>query len=85
MACGVPVLGSATAPVMEVIRDGENGYLFDFFNGDELVTRAVEILAQKEAATNAVREAARDEIESQFSFTTHSLPAYQQLIRDVMA
>ena len=85
MACGVPVLGSATAPVMEVIRDGENGYLFDFFKSDELVARAVEILAQKEAATNAVCEAARHEIESRFSFTTHSLPAYQQLIRDVMA
>ena len=53
--------------------------------GDKLVAREVEIHTQKEATTNAVREAARHEIESRFSFTTHSLPAYQQLIRDVMA
>ena len=84
MACGAPVLGSATPPVKEVIRDGVNGYLFDFFNVDELVACAVKILAQNEGITSAIREAARHEIESRFSFNQNSLPAYQQLIRDVI-
>ena len=30
MAAGCVVVGSATAPLKEVIRDGENGVLFDF-------------------------------------------------------
>ena len=85
MACGALVLGAATPPVMELIRDGENGYLFDFFNREQLVARACEILAQEESRSAPVREAARREIESRFSFTQHSLPAYLKLIDEVMA
>ena len=85
MACGAPVLGSATPPVQEVIRDGENGYLFDFFNREQLVERATDIVGQDEGQTEAIRVAARREIESRFSFTQHSLPAYRRLIHEVMA
>lgn len=84
MACGAPVLGSATAPVREVIRDGENGYLFDFFNQGQLVEKAIAALAMNEAQTEVIRHNARQEIESRFSFTRNSLPAYRQLIQDVM-
>lgn len=85
MACAAPVLGSATPPVQEVIRDGENGYLFDFFDRDQLVERAVDIVGQDQAQTDAVRRAARREIESRYSFAQHSLPAYRQLIEEKMA
>jgi glycosyltransferase involved in cell wall biosynthesis len=84
MACGAPVLGSATPPVQEVIRDGENGYLFDFFERDQLVARAADIVELDEAQIATIRTAARNEIESRFSFERHSLPAYRQLIENVM-
>lgn len=81
MACGAPVLASATPPVREVIRDGENGYLFEFFDRERLATRATEILGGGEAGTESVRRAARREIESRYSFASNSLPAYLELIR----
>jgi glycosyltransferase involved in cell wall biosynthesis len=84
MACGAPVLGSATAPVQEIIRDGENGYLFDFFDREQLVEKAAAVIVQSESQTDAVRDAARRDIESGFSFQRKSLPAYQRLIEEVM-
>ena len=44
LACGCTVLASNTAPVVEMITDGENGLLVDFFDVDGLARRAVEVL-----------------------------------------
>lgn len=84
MACGAPVLGSATAPVEEVIRDGSNGYLFDFFDREQLVEKALAALALNEVRSDVICGNARREIESRFSFNRNSLPAYRQLIDEVM-
>jgi glycosyltransferase involved in cell wall biosynthesis len=81
MACGAPVLGSATPPVQEMIRDGENGYLFDFFDREQLVERAVGILA---GDVRPVVRAAREMIEGRFSFREHSLPAYLALLDELL-
>lgn len=45
MACGCVVVGSDTAPVREVIRDGDNGVLVDFFDAAALADRLAAILA----------------------------------------
>ena len=37
MSCGAAVVASDTAPVREVIRDGETGRLVDFFDREALV------------------------------------------------
>lgn len=49
MSCGAVVLGSSTPPVQEMIRDGENGLLFDFYEVDELAARAVQVLSDPDA------------------------------------
>jgi glycosyltransferase involved in cell wall biosynthesis len=45
MSCGAVVLGSDTAPVREIIRDGENGLLADFFDPEAFAARALRVLA----------------------------------------
>src|SRR6202034_3238942 len=58
MACGCLVVGSATPPVLEVLRDGVNGLAVDFFAVKALATRIEEALAQSERL-QPLREAAR--------------------------
>ncbi len=48
LSCGCVVLGSNTAPVREMITEGENGLLVDFFDDQELAKRAVEVLRDPE-------------------------------------
>ena len=44
MSCGAVVLGSRTPPVQEMIVDGENGLLADFFDVEEIAMKAVLVL-----------------------------------------
>lgn len=44
LACGCTVLASGTPPVREMITDGRNGLLFDFFDAEGLAARAVQVL-----------------------------------------
>ena len=50
MSCGAVVLGSATAPVMEMIQDGQNGLLADFFSPEQFAERAISVLKDPDAA-----------------------------------
>ena len=44
LACGTTVLASNTAPVREMIRDGVNGLLADFFDIEGLASQAAKVL-----------------------------------------
>lgn len=44
MACGCVVMASDTAPVREVITDGHNGLLRDFFDVDGMAAAALDVL-----------------------------------------
>ncbi len=44
MAAGCLLVGSDTAPVREVLRDGENGHLVDFFDVQGMAHKVLEIL-----------------------------------------
>ncbi|MCU9951254.1 glycosyltransferase family 4 protein [Pseudomonas sp. PDM13] len=48
MASGCLIIGSDTAPVREVIEDGRNGLLVDFFDGVRIAEKALQALAEPE-------------------------------------
>ena len=66
MSTGLPIVGSATAPVQEVIRHGETGLLVDFFSPAELAD-AVSTLLTDRALAIQLGERARALVLEQFS------------------
>lgn len=74
------VIGSDTAPVREVITDGQNGLLVDFFKPEQLANRVCEVLADP-AAYQHLRHAARQTVIDRYDFQTVSWPAYQRLLK----
>ena len=66
MSAGCLVLGSRTAPVEEVIRDGENGLLVDFFDTAAIADRVVEMLEDPRAFAD-LRIAARRTIVDRYA------------------
>ena len=81
MSTGCLVLGSNTAPVAEVIRDGENGLLFDFFDPKQIADRVDEILDHPTLMAE-VRKNARKTVLENYSLE-RLLPRHLQLIYDV--
>jgi len=76
MAAGCLVVASRTAPVTEVITDGENGLLVDFFSPSEIAERVGAALSDREAM-EALRAQARQTIKDRYDLHTICLP--QQL------
>jgi len=77
MSCGAVVLGSDTAPVREMIKDGENGLIADFFNTDQLAAKAIDVLRDPTAA-RAMGRAAEQMIRERYSLEA-VLPRMLQL------
>jgi len=81
MSCGAVVVASATAPVQEVMSDGENGFLVDFFDGLALAERIATVLhAQKDHQVLAM--SARRSIQQKYDLNSICLPRQIQLVRD---
>lgn len=84
MSCGALVVGSATPPVSEVIRDGENGLLFDFFDTKALVARVVDALANPGRHAE-LRKRARATIVERYDLATRCLPGWLKIVDDAAA
>jgi glycosyltransferase involved in cell wall biosynthesis len=79
MAAGCLLVASKTPPVEEVVRDGENGYLVDFFDRDALVERLSAALTRPDRDAR-IRAAARATVEARYDLKSVCLPAYLALL-----
>ena len=79
MSAGALVVGSRTGPVTELIQDGINGRLVDFFDLDGMATAIIDGLARPEKYME-MRAAARRTIVEGYDLKRHCLP---ELIRFV--
>jgi glycosyltransferase involved in cell wall biosynthesis len=68
LSCGCTVLASNTAPVAEMIADGENGLLCDFHDVEAFAAKAVEVLENPRCFHPLGTEAAR-RIEANYSMS----------------
>jgi glycosyltransferase involved in cell wall biosynthesis len=83
MACGCMIIGSNTAPVMEVLRDGSNGVAVDFFDYRKIAERIEAALAHPQQML-ALRAAARATAVAQFDLKRLILPRWNTLFDDLI-
>jgi len=77
MSAGCLVVASRTPPVEEVIRDGENGLLVDFFSTEQIAERIHLALTNKHSH---LRRAARQAVVNGYDLKSKCLPAQLRLV-----
>lgn len=81
MALGCVVIGSDTPPVREVIEDGKNGLLVDFFSPEKMASRVGDVLDHP-ADMQPIKTAARKTIENRYALK-NLLPLHIALIKNL--
>lgn len=76
LATGCLVVASRTPPVMEVIKDGTNGLLVDFFSPQEIADRLEEVLNHSDYMSS-IRTKARETIQEHYALA-QLLPRHLQ-------
>jgi len=84
MSAGCAVVASSTQPVTEVIKDGQNGLLVDFFSTDELLKAIERVLDHPDRMAN-MRQRAREDFVKAYALKKICLTAHLDLIRSVAA
>jgi glycosyltransferase involved in cell wall biosynthesis len=84
MAAGCAIIGSATPPVLEVLKDRENGLAVDFFSPGAIADAVDEILDHPDRM-QAMRDAARATAVRDFDLTSVALPRWLSVIDDLVA
>lgn len=83
MATGCLVVGSNTEPVREVIQDGQNGLLVDFFSPQEIAERVDEALNHRDRLAE-LRAKARQTIQQSYDLA-QLLPQHLQWLSEGIA
>ncbi|WP_100372728.1 N-acetyl-alpha-D-glucosaminyl L-malate synthase BshA [Bacillus sp. FJAT-45037] len=82
MACGVPVIGTKTGGIPEVITDGENGYLCDVGDVECVAKRAIELLSNRHLHKNFATNAAK---KVRTTFHSHGIvEQYEAIYQEVL-
>lgn len=79
MSAGCAVVASRTAPVLEVIEDGKQGRLFDFFDTDALVAQVSHVLNDARASA-VLRQQARERVVSHYDLHSICLPQWLKIL-----
>jgi glycosyltransferase involved in cell wall biosynthesis len=79
MALECRIVASATAPVQEVITEGETGRLFPFFDANALVARVRETLEAPDGSAAMAREARR-RAQDLYDFKSRCLPRWREFL-----
>jgi glycosyltransferase involved in cell wall biosynthesis len=80
MSAGCLVVGSATPPVLEVLRDRKNGLAVDFFSTAEIADRVDEVLDHP-TRMQSLRQAARATAIRHFDVKAVTLPRWDRLLK----
>jgi glycosyltransferase involved in cell wall biosynthesis len=80
MSAGCQIVASRTPPVEEVIADGDNGWLVDFFDTRALADRIGDALRGRHGGT-AMRAAARSTIVNRYDLRGICLPAQLAMLQ----
>jgi len=83
MASGCLVIGSRTPPVEEVVSDGVNGLLTDFFDTDAVAAKVDQAL-QHQGELFPLREAARRSVLERYDLKRVCLPAQRRLVEALL-
>ena len=79
MSAGCLVIGSATPPVEEVIRDGDNGLLVDFFSPPAIAATVDRVLSHRDRMAD-VRRRARETVIERYDLRGVCLPRHIALV-----
>jgi glycosyltransferase involved in cell wall biosynthesis len=83
MASGCLLVASRTPPVEEVIEDGKNGLLVDFFSTEQIAAR-VEYALARQKELEELRSNARATVEKRFDLKRVCLPAQRKLVEQLL-
>src|SRR5579863_1630758 len=81
LAAGCVVVGSRTPPVEEIIRDGDNGFLVDFFSPEKIAAKVIEAVTTG-GDLEDMRRRARASILGRYDLATCS-PRQLRMLREV--
>jgi glycosyltransferase involved in cell wall biosynthesis len=84
LASGGLVVASATPPVKEVLKDGENGLMVDFFAPHDLADRIDAVLDHPDRMQR-LRDGARATAIAKFDLKRRQLPRWERLIDALIA